>query len=228
VGGKARSRIFAGVKRRAIIGLASIERLSSRVSLFDLAKNAGRKAMGGFGSGRWHGRQRRETVERCLHVDAGDLPSVTMPFQQVSLPVRRHGGQIAATLTCRSFHLDDGTLAVGFQIPSGDEILSQAIPLGCTVARAGGSRICFLCPIFNGEGFCGNPSRRLYAPPEPSVSVAAAAIVWRIRRVNVGRSGWRGLTKQPTIWRTKLTSSSLWSSEVSKLASTKCCEICGG
>lgn len=119
--------------------------------------------MGGFGSGRWRWRTRRQVVERCLHVTTSDLPYVVMPSQEIALPIRRHDGQIAAMLPCRTLRLDDGALALGFKIPAGDEIL--ALPLGNTPAPSGGSRLCFLCPIALGDSYCGQLSRKLYAPP---------------------------------------------------------------
>lgn len=121
--------------------------------------------MGGYGSGRSSNRQRREIVEQCYYVSAADLPSIPMPSQEIPIPVRRHGGQKLAILHCRTELLEGGTPALSFQLPLGDNTLSQAIPLGNTQARSGGERVCFLCPIAVGEGYCGRPCRKLYAPP---------------------------------------------------------------
>jgi hypothetical protein len=131
---------------------------------FRFRKNLG-TFMGGYGSGRWRTHNRRQVVESSLYVSIDDLPAITHPAEHHWLPVRRHGGKIAGNLPCHSLLLDDGSLAIRFRIPIGDEILRQAIPIGNTPARAGGSRGCFCCPVAIQEGRCGRPCRKLYAPP---------------------------------------------------------------
>lgn len=118
--------------------------------------------MGGYGSGRWPGRDRRQVVEKCLFVDADDLPFLSFHTQQFSLPVHKHGGETAGMLPCRIVRLNGGKLALRYQIHLGDGTLAQVIRLGTTPARSGGRRTCFLCPT--GENPCG-PCRKLYAPP---------------------------------------------------------------
>ncbi len=121
--------------------------------------------MGGFGSGRWYGRERREVVERCLSISSDDLSLISRPFEEQLLPVRRHDRRTVITLSCRSASLANGTLALDLELPMGDNCWTQTIPLGSTQARAGGSRNCFLCPIPEGDGYCGRPSRKLFIPP---------------------------------------------------------------
>jgi hypothetical protein len=121
--------------------------------------------MGGYGSGRWFGRSRRQVVEDCVYLEAGELPYSLLPPREFLMTVRRRGGEFVGFLPCRSVLPVGRVMSVTFDLPMGEETISQVIPVGATTARAGGSRHCFHCPIEKSEGICGQTCRKLYVPP---------------------------------------------------------------
>lgn len=121
--------------------------------------------MGGFGSGRWLGRKRREVVENCHRVSARDLPGGVSASERVALPLRDHRRTIVRNIPAECWVLENGILALTFRMRITGEPLIQAIPLDWTVAGRGGCRLCFRCPFPVGETICGKLSRVLYAPP---------------------------------------------------------------
>ena len=122
--------------------------------------------MGGYGSGRWYGRERRQVVEHCVFFSSDDLPVTLSQHHLFMLPLRRHGGEWVTTLCCEYVILRTGQPVVRFRLRPGcaddDDSIPRTLPLGWSGA---GSRVCFLCPVAQGDGFCGRPCRKLYVPP---------------------------------------------------------------
>jgi len=121
--------------------------------------------MGAYGSGRWPGRHRREVVEACQRVSAGDLPSSIPAGDKVVLPLRDHHRNIVGNIPAECRVLNNGILALTFGMRIDGESLTQTIPLDWTAAGRGGSRLCFRCPFPVRQKFCGKLSRVLFAPP---------------------------------------------------------------
>jgi predicted RNA-binding Zn-ribbon protein involved in translation (DUF1610 family) len=96
--------------------------------------------MGGHWSGRWHGHNRRQTVESAVPLTLG-ADGRLMASLPPGFTVRVDRG--ARAFLC----LLDGGGAVAERI----EILSQAMPQG-------GTKHFFACPV------CGKPARTLYSP----------------------------------------------------------------
>lgn len=121
--------------------------------------------MGGFGSGRWPGRKRREIVENCQRVSSGDLPGSVSSGERVVLPLRDPERSIIGYIPCDCRVSRDGILSLTFKVRFDGESLIQVIPLAWTAAGRGGCRLCFRCPFPVGERICGRRSRVLYSSP---------------------------------------------------------------
>ncbi len=122
--------------------------------------------MGGYGSGRCYGRERREVVENCEFVSVRDLTPLSGGLgEPVLLPLNRHNGDVVGYIRCKTDLLENGLFVMAFHVRDGNQSCLRVLPLGSTPARNDGNRICFLCPMPTGETICGSPVRKLYAPP---------------------------------------------------------------
>lgn len=123
--------------------------------------------MGGFGSGRWHGRERRQVIEKCRSICSDDLSrqGPIRAHQEGQIDIHEPGGGVTASLPFVVVPIRSSILVIGFRLRCNDEIVTQGIPISTTQTRFGGTRLCFLCPTGDPDDFCGGASRRLYLPP---------------------------------------------------------------
>lgn len=128
--------------------------------------------MGGYGSGRWIGRDAKQTVEDCLtlNVDklARDKLIRTIPWQgSLVWTNTRTREQIASVgYTCMP-QGEDLVLTLIYSVKRGDDKHDVRLPvhLQKTIPGMGGVRWWFTCPLVKRGRECERRVGRLYLPP---------------------------------------------------------------
>ena len=129
--------------------------------------------MGGYGSGRWRGHDKKTTVEACLQLAVGRLVrdgliAASSGIGTLSCTDLRTG-QPTATLTFRRELSRDGLVfrlrytATGWDRREHD--VDEPIRLQTTRPPIGGTRWWFTCPLAVDGRACGRRAGKLYLPP---------------------------------------------------------------
>lgn len=120
--------------------------------------------MGGWGSGRWVRRNRKNTVEESLVLDIdGFRPHIGTDATGIVTCTRTSGAeeQFAFRL---SLHSGQPLLTLIYRL-NDQQHIQHAIRFRTSRTNHAGRRFWFACPITKGTTICGRRSGKLYLPP---------------------------------------------------------------
>jgi hypothetical protein len=149
------------------------EKRTEWTKLHAFRKRAGRRDMGGEGSGRWRSHQKRSVVESCLVLDIRQLAREGWLDRETSSGLMWWaGGLTQERIGSLRFRRDsDGSqdvirLLYTITRRNGARMeIDEPVPVRATVRHTGGRQWWFVCPLsVDGRG-CGRRVCKLYLPP---------------------------------------------------------------